>query len=58
MCQAIDTGWRTGWTPALPQAFSGAKEKNFLHKIGVGERQGKGEKQQHLTKERAHTAKK
>ena len=40
-----------GWAPVPPQPFSGTKKKFFVHKIGVDE------KQQHMTKERAHAAK-
>ena len=40
-----------GWAPAPPQPFSGTKKKFFAHRIGVDE------KQQHMTKERAHAAK-
>ena len=49
-------GGRVGSSSTQP--FPGAKEKNFLHKIGVDERQGVDQKQQHLTKERGHAAKK
>ena len=47
-----------GWAPAPPQPFSGAKEKFVTHKIGVDEWEGVDEKQQHMTKERKHAAKK
>ena len=51
-------GMRAGWAPAPPQSFSGAKEKFFLPKFGVDEREGVDEKQQHITKERGHASKK
>ena len=38
--------------------FSGAKEKIFIHKIRVEEREGVDKKQQKMTKKRGRAAKK